>query len=91
MGRKRNWQQVYGTLHPLAALLIPSWRHPEFLPVPLEGDTGKRRRPASAASSKPGGGLDDVSTTTTSTLPLHHVSATTSSVRRRNDAVVSLV
>lgn len=42
LGWKRNWQQVYGTQHPLVALLVPSTREPEFLPLPLKGEDGKR-------------------------------------------------
>ena len=45
MGWKRNWQQVYGTSHPLRALL-PSTREPEFLPVPVAGERGMRRSKA---------------------------------------------
>lgn len=74
MGLKRNWEQVYGTRHPVAALLMPSLRQPEFLPVPLEGETGKRRRPT---SSKP---CFDANTTTSA-------ATTNSTVRRRNDTV----
>jgi hypothetical protein len=44
LGRKRNWQQVYGTQHPLLALLVPSTREPEFLPLPLKGEEGKRAK-----------------------------------------------
>jgi len=36
-------QQVYGSqYHPLLAFLIPSAREPEFLPIPIPGDQGKR-------------------------------------------------
>lgn len=42
LGWKRNWQQVFGSLHPLVALL-PSWREPEFLPLPILGEKGRRR------------------------------------------------
>jgi len=45
LGIKRNWQQVYGTSHPLLALL-PSTRVPEFLPTPLAGERGKRHSKA---------------------------------------------
>lgn len=41
LGMKRNWQQVYGTSHPLLALL-PSGRQPEYLPVPIAGEKGWR-------------------------------------------------
>ena len=44
LGWKRNFQQVYGhSQHPVAAVLLPSRREPEFLPLPLPGDEGKRR------------------------------------------------
>jgi len=42
MGWRRNWQQVYGTMPWWRAFLIPSRREPEFLPLPLKGDAGKR-------------------------------------------------
>jgi len=43
LGWKRNWRQVYGykTKNWLLALL-PSSREPEFVPVPLPGNMGKR-------------------------------------------------
>lgn len=41
LGNKRNWQQVYGSGNPLLALL-PSWREPEFLPIPIAGEKGRR-------------------------------------------------
>jgi len=41
LGNKRNWQQVYGSDNPLLALL-PSWREPEFLPIPIAGEKGRR-------------------------------------------------
>lgn len=43
LGYKRNLQQVYGYSYsnPLIALL-PSTREPEFLPLPIAGNTGKR-------------------------------------------------
>lgn len=42
MGMKRNFQQVYGTGNPLVAMLVPSNREPEFLPVPIPGKDGLR-------------------------------------------------
>jgi hypothetical protein len=42
-GRKRNWQQVYGSQHWLLAMM-PSSREPEGLPVPMAGVTGRRRQ-----------------------------------------------
>jgi palmitoyltransferase len=48
LGWRRNWQQVYGTSHPLIALL-PSRRPPEFLPLPIPGDEGKRAKYESKA------------------------------------------
>ncbi|CAJ1961727.1 unnamed protein product [Cylindrotheca closterium] len=42
MGLKRNWQQVYGSGNPLLAFLIPSCREPEFLPLPLPEEKGRR-------------------------------------------------
>lgn len=47
MGLKRNWQQVYGDYNcrwsMLMAVLIPSKREPDFLPLPLRGEEGKRK------------------------------------------------
>lgn len=42
MGMKRNWQQVYGSGNALLAFLIPSCREPEFLPLPLPEEKGRR-------------------------------------------------
>ena len=43
LGWRRNLQQVYGHSRPFwKAFLIPSTREPEFLPLPLPGDEGKR-------------------------------------------------
>ena len=42
LGWKRNFQQVFGTMPIWKAILIPSTREPEFLPLPLRGDDGKR-------------------------------------------------
>jgi palmitoyltransferase len=51
LGPLRNFQQVYGSkLHPVLAILIPSSREPEFLPIPLLGDQGKRSTYASKAA-----------------------------------------
>jgi hypothetical protein len=44
LGWKRNFQQVYGTKPMLWAFIIPSMREPEFLPLPLIGEDGKRRK-----------------------------------------------
>lgn len=47
MGYKRNWQQVYGEYNGkwsiFMAFILLSTREPEFLPVPIGGDEGKRR------------------------------------------------
>jgi hypothetical protein len=43
LGLKRNWQQIYGTQNMLIAFLVPSKREPEFLPLPLPGEDGKRK------------------------------------------------
>mmetsp|Transcript_16416 Transcript_16416/g.33841 ORF Transcript_16416/g.33841 Transcript_16416/m.33841 type:complete len:489 (+) Transcript_16416:102-1568(+) len=47
MGYKRNWQQVYGEYSGkwsmFLALIIPSTREPEFLPLPIPGEEGKRK------------------------------------------------
>ena len=51
VGTRQNWQQVYGTQHPLMALL-PSSREPEFLPIPIDGKLG-RRRPKSKEDGAP--------------------------------------
>jgi len=42
MGLKRNWQQIYGGGNPFMAFLIPSRREPEFLPLPLPEEKGRR-------------------------------------------------
>jgi hypothetical protein len=45
VGYLRNWQQIYGSSQPWwRALLVPSAREPEYLPLPLPGDDGKRKR-----------------------------------------------
>jgi palmitoyltransferase len=43
MGLKRNWQQVYGSGNALRAFLIPSKREPEFFPIPIPGEDGRRK------------------------------------------------
>jgi hypothetical protein len=43
LGHKRNWQQVYGTSNPILAMIIPSPREPEFLPLPMLEDNGRRQ------------------------------------------------
>jgi hypothetical protein len=43
LGWKRNLQQVYGTQPFPWAFLVPSTREPEFLPLPLMGEEGKRK------------------------------------------------
>ena len=43
MGIRRNWQQIYGSSYWLAAFLIPSRREPEFLPLPLPENEGRRK------------------------------------------------
>lgn len=42
LGMKRNFQQVYGTGNPLLAMIVPSSREPEFLPLPIPGRKGLR-------------------------------------------------
>ena len=43
-GRLRNFQQVFGSrYHPLLAICIPSWREPEFLPIPLPNREQSKR------------------------------------------------
>ena len=45
LGYKRNWQQIYGSSRTwFWALIIPSTRQPEFLPLPIPGDDGRRRK-----------------------------------------------
>lgn len=52
LGTKRNFQQVFGfQYHPLLAIMIPSAREPEFLPLPLIGDQGKRSTYASKGAA----------------------------------------
>jgi hypothetical protein len=44
LGWKRNWQQVFGAQNPVwKAIVMPSRREPEFLPLPLPGEAGRRR------------------------------------------------
>jgi DHHC palmitoyltransferase len=43
LGWRRNVQQVYGAQPFLWAFLIPSTREPDFLPLPLLGEDGKRK------------------------------------------------
>jgi len=47
LGWKRNFQQIWGNGNALLAVMIPSSREPDFLPVPLAGDIGKRYKPKS--------------------------------------------
>jgi palmitoyltransferase len=42
LGTKRNFQQIYGTGHPVWAIVIPSAREPQFLPLPMPGKEGLR-------------------------------------------------
>lgn len=42
LGLLRNFQQVYGPRHPILAMMIPSLREPEFLPIPIPGERGRR-------------------------------------------------
>ena len=41
LGYKANWQLVFGTQHPLMAIM-PSSREPEFLPMPVNGKLARR-------------------------------------------------
>lgn len=43
VGWKNNFRLVYGTRHPLLALL-PSSREPQFLPIPINGKLVRRQR-----------------------------------------------
>lgn len=52
LGWKRNFQQVFGTQPVWKAILIPSTREPEFLPLPLRGEDGKRTN-YSSSDTKP--------------------------------------
>lgn len=48
-GRLHNFQCIYGASYrPFLAICIPSAREPEFLPIPLPGDQGKRSTYATA-------------------------------------------
>eukprot|EP00560_Eucampia_antarctica_P004628 CAMPEP_0197836032 /NCGR_PEP_ID=MMETSP1437-20131217/27729_1 /TAXON_ID=49252 ORGANISM="Eucampia antarctica, Strain CCMP1452" /NCGR_SAMPLE_ID=MMETSP1437 /ASSEMBLY_ACC=CAM_ASM_001096 /LENGTH=336 /DNA_ID=CAMNT_0043441883 /DNA_START=379 /DNA_END=1389 /DNA_ORIENTATION=- len=42
LGLNRNFQQLWGAGNVWLAILIPSSREPQFLPVPIPGDLGKR-------------------------------------------------
>lgn len=50
LGWRHNWQMVFGSRHPLLAVL-PSRREPEFLPLPVDGKLVRRGTPAEAARS----------------------------------------
>eukprot|EP00550_Attheya_septentrionalis_P010356 CAMPEP_0198281512 /NCGR_PEP_ID=MMETSP1449-20131203/1429_1 /TAXON_ID=420275 /ORGANISM="Attheya septentrionalis, Strain CCMP2084" /LENGTH=495 /DNA_ID=CAMNT_0043977309 /DNA_START=226 /DNA_END=1713 /DNA_ORIENTATION=+ len=41
LGWKKNWQQVYGS-KPFFRSILASGREPEFLPVPIAGELGRR-------------------------------------------------
>lgn len=43
LGWRKNWQLVYGSSHPLLAML-PSRREPEFLPIPIAGELVRVRK-----------------------------------------------
>jgi len=43
LGWKLNWQQVYGSQHPLLAML-PSSRIPEYFPLPIDGKLHQRHQ-----------------------------------------------
>lgn len=47
MGGKRNWQQIYGDYNDrwsmFMTVLVPSRREPDFLPLPIGGEEGKRK------------------------------------------------
>lgn len=64
LGWRRNLQHVYGTQPFLLAFLIPSTREPEFLPLPLPGEDGKRKHLRKRR--------DDRTTTTTAVELGHH-------------------
>ena len=53
MGWQRNWQQIYGTGNPFWAVTIPSTRQPEFLPLPLPGEIGRRRKSREKKKNSP--------------------------------------
>jgi hypothetical protein len=62
LGWKRNLQQVFGTQPFLIAFLIPSTREPEFLPLPIMGEDGKRehmRKRRKKVEVDSGGHIDD--------------------------------
>lgn len=63
MGWKRNWQQVYGSQNMLTAFLVPSRREPEFLPLPLPGEEGKRKWARSPAKKSVESPMNDEETT----------------------------
>lgn len=62
LGWRRNLQQVYGFQRPFwLAFLIPSTREPDFLPLPMNGEEGKRKhlRRAKGTSVLPGGDTEE--------------------------------
>lgn len=50
LGPKENWRMVFGSGHPLLALL-PSWREPDFLPLPVNGKLVARGAPKNNPSN----------------------------------------
>ncbi len=58
LGLRRNFQQLWGSGNPYLAVLIPSSREPEFLPVP---DLGKRH-PKSKESCSDSEGSEESTT-----------------------------
>mmetsp|Transcript_5702 Transcript_5702/g.8268 ORF Transcript_5702/g.8268 Transcript_5702/m.8268 type:complete len:520 (-) Transcript_5702:58-1617(-) len=44
LGCKRNFQQIWGSSKPFLKIFVPIRDMPDFLPVPMKGDVGKRKR-----------------------------------------------
>ena len=60
MGWKRNWQQVYGYRSSMVlSFLIPSTREPDYLPVPISGEEGKRMHLRETNSNKNNRSIED--------------------------------
>ena len=60
MGWKRNWQQVYGYRSSIVlSFLIPSTREPDYLPVPISGEEGKRLHLRETNSNKNNRSIED--------------------------------
>mmetsp|Transcript_3392 Transcript_3392/g.4950 ORF Transcript_3392/g.4950 Transcript_3392/m.4950 type:complete len:510 (+) Transcript_3392:194-1723(+) len=77
LGWEDNFKQVYGSMHPILAML-PSSREPEFFPFPINGELAKRRHTKSKEEVKGNRSRDKTMSTTAISM-----GSTASSVPRR--------